>query len=63
MINDVGWLGAHGPLRIRWVEGVRRPCLDPDRPGGQPLRRVDWGWSTAQYENWLRTTLTAGLLP
>jgi hypothetical protein len=27
------------------------------------MLRVDWGWTTEQYETWLRTTLAAGLLP
>lgn len=62
MTTIAGWIGAHGPLRDG-VEGAAAVLWTLTSPEVNHMLRVDWGWSTAQYENWLRTTLTAGLLP
>jgi AcrR family transcriptional regulator len=62
MTTIAGWIGAHGPLR-EGVEGAAAVLWTLTSPEVNHMLRVDWGWSTAQYENWLRVTMTAGLLP
>jgi AcrR family transcriptional regulator len=62
MTTIAGWLGAHGPLR-GGVEGAAAVLWTLTSPEVNHMLRVDWGWTTQQYETWLRTTLAAGLLP
>ncbi|MDX6205890.1 MAG: hypothetical protein QOF39_1947 [Frankiales bacterium] len=62
MTTVAGWLVARGPLRDG-VDGAAAVLWTLTSPEVNHMLRVDWGWSTAQYETWLRTTLTAGLLP
>jgi AcrR family transcriptional regulator len=61
MTAIAGWVAARGPLR----EGVDGPALlwTLASPEVHHLLRVGWGWSPAEYEDWLRTTLTAAMLP
>ncbi|MDX6229913.1 MAG: hypothetical protein QOI76_3303 [Frankiales bacterium] len=62
MTTIAGWLGARGPLRDG-VEGAAAVLWTLTSPEVNHMLRVDWGWTTEQYETWLRTTLAAGLLP
>ncbi|MDX6201533.1 MAG: hypothetical protein QOJ83_1033 [Frankiales bacterium] len=62
MTTIAGWLEARGPLRDG-VEGAAAVLWTLTSPEVNHMLRIDWGWTSEQYENWLRTTLAAGLLP
>jgi AcrR family transcriptional regulator len=62
MTMIAGWIGARGPLRGS-VDEAAAVLWTLTSPEVNHMLRVDWGWTTAQYEAWLRTTMMAGLLP
>lgn len=64
MTMIAGWVAARGPLRDRMsVEHAAAVIWSMTSPEVHHMLRTDWGWSTAEYEKWLRDTLTSGLLP
>lgn len=60
----VSWVAAHGPLRDGLPEEEATAIAwTLTSPEVHQMLRDTWGWSRARYEEWLRQTLTASLLP
>lgn len=64
MRTVVSWIAAHGPLRDNLsVEEAAAVVWTLTSPEVHLMLRDIWGWSPQRYEEWLRETLTHGLLP
>jgi hypothetical protein len=64
MTAIVAWIAAHGPLH----EGLSQQDAAAvvwtlTSPEVHQMLRDTWDWSPERYEQWLRETLTASLLP
>ena len=64
MTAIVGWIAAQGPLQ----EGLSQQDAAAvvwtlTSPEVHQMLRDTWGWPPERYEQWLRETLTASLLP
>jgi AcrR family transcriptional regulator len=58
------WIAARGPLRDGLsVEQAAAIIWTQTSPEVHHMLRVDWSWTAEQYEEWLRNTLVATLLP
>jgi AcrR family transcriptional regulator len=64
MLQFVGWLSANGPLRQGLSEAEAAGIVwSLTSPEVHRLLRVDRGWSSERYSEWLAETLTRTLLP
>jgi AcrR family transcriptional regulator len=60
----VAWIAAHGPLRDGLShEDAAAMAWTLTSPEVHLMLRDTWGWPRHRYEQWLRETLTASLLP
>ena len=58
------WLAANGPLRNEMsVEAAAAILWTLASPDVYRMLTVHWSWSREQYQDWLRETLVAALLP
>ena len=58
------WVAANGPLRNEMsVEAAAAVLWTLASPDVYRMLTVHWSWSRGQYEDWLRETLIAALLP
>lgn len=62
MLTIAGWIAARGPLALE-VEEAGAVLWTSTSPEVHRMFRVDWAWTRAQYEWWLRVTLEANLMP
>jgi AcrR family transcriptional regulator len=64
MRTVVAWVGAHGPLREGLTdEEASAVVWTLTSPEVHAMLRDTWGWSRERFEQWLRETLIASLLP
>jgi AcrR family transcriptional regulator len=64
MATVVSWIAAHGPLRDGLSEEEATAVVwTLTSPEVHRMLRETSGWSAQRYEQWLRETLTDGLLP
>lgn len=60
----VAWIAAHGPLSEGLSQDEAAAVVwTLTSPEVHLMLRDTWGWSRQRYEEWLRDTLTASLLP
>lgn len=59
-----GWIADRGPLRDGLsAEDAAAVLWTSTSPEVHSMFRVDWTWTSAQYETWLRVTVESNLLP
>jgi AcrR family transcriptional regulator len=59
-----GWIATRGPLRAGLSEDDAAAAIwTLTSPEVHLMLRDSWGWPRERYEQWLRDTLTASLLP
>lgn len=64
MTTVAGWLRDRGPFRGDMpVEQAAAVIWTLTSPEVHHMLTVDWAWTSPQYQDWLRTTLQATLLP
>ena len=64
MTTVAGWLRDRGPFRDDMpVEQAAAVIWTLTSPEVHRMLTVDWAWASPQYQDWLRTTLQATLLP
>jgi hypothetical protein len=64
MTAIVTWIAAHGPLQEGLSEQDAAAVVwTLTSPEVHQMLRDTWNWTSERYEQWLRETLTASLLP
>jgi hypothetical protein len=64
MLKFVSWVAANGPLRGGMMaDDAAAIVWSLTSPEIHRLLRVDRGWTTERYAEWLAQTLTRTLLP
>ena len=63
MTAIVSWIAAHGPLQEGLSEQDAAAVVWTLASEVHQMLRDTWDWPPERYEQWLRETLTASLLP